>query len=136
MAKKTNKKLFTLLDKYMSIEGMSRYENEVAAELKKNTKDAGFKYSRDGMGSLIMNKEGDAKGPKIMVAAHMDEVGYLVQDIQDNGQIRLSMVGGVWSHTVVGSSARLIASNNKVYRGIFGLTSIHIIEREKVEKTM
>ncbi|MCP4336953.1 MAG: M42 family metallopeptidase [Mycoplasma sp.] len=134
--KKTNKELFTLLDKYMSIEGMSRYEDEVAKELKKQTKDSGFKYSRDGMGSLIMNKIGDANGPKIMIAAHMDEVGYLVQDIQDNGQIRLSMVGGVWSHTVVGASARLISSNDKVYRGIFGHTSIHILERAKVEKTM
>ncbi len=134
--KKTNKELFELLNTYMSIEGMSRYEDEVAAELKKQTKDAGFEYSRDGIGSLIMNKKGDSNGPKIMIAAHMDEVGYIVQDIQDNGQIRLSMVGGVWSHTVVGSSARLIASNNKVYRGVFGHTSIHILERPKVEKTM
>ncbi len=39
-----------------------------------------------------MNKKGDSNGPKIMIAAHMDEVEYIVQDIQDNGQIRLSMV--------------------------------------------
>ncbi len=134
--KKTNKDLWKLLESYCAIEGMSRYEDKVADALKKNTKSAGFKYSRDGMGSLIMNKKGATKGPKIMIAAHMDEVGYIVQDIQQNGQIRLSMVGGVWSHTVVGASAKLIASNGKEYRGIFGHTSIHILEREKVEKTM
>ncbi len=134
--KKNDKELWELLESYLSIEGMSRYEEEVATALKANTKDAGFEYSRDRMGSLIMNKKGNANGPKIMVAAHMDEVGYLVQDIQKNGQIRLSMVGGVWSHTVVGQSARLINANGEVFRGIFGHTSIHIIERTKIEKTM
>ncbi|CAM9130755.1 M42 family metallopeptidase [Mycoplasma marinum] len=134
--KKNNNDLWKLLESYLSIEGMSRYEDEVAKALRENTKDAGFEYSRDGMGSLIMNKKGNANGPKIMVAAHMDEVGFIVLDIQKNGQIKLSMVGGVWPHTVVGQSARLINSEGKVYRGIFGHTSIHILEREKVTKTM
>ncbi|NQZ29495.1 MAG: M42 family metallopeptidase [Mycoplasmatales bacterium] len=134
--KKNDKELWELLESYLSIEGMSRYEDQVASALRKNTEGAGFDYSRDRMGSLIMNKKGNVNGPKIMIAAHMDEVGYLVQDIQKNGQIRLSMVGGVWSHTVVGQSARLINSNGDVFRGIFGHTSIHILDRAKVEKTM
>jgi putative aminopeptidase FrvX len=90
---KNNNELYEVLKEYMEIEAMSRYEEPVANKLKANTKGSNFDYSRDGMGSLIMHKKG--KGPKIMVAAHMDEVGFLVQDIQENGQITLSMIGGV-----------------------------------------
>ncbi|NQZ65984.1 MAG: M42 family metallopeptidase [Mycoplasmatales bacterium] len=111
----------------MEIEGMSRYEDDVVEALKKNTEKSGFKYSRDGMGSLIMNKKGDPKGPKIQIAAHMDEVGFLVREVTPKGMILLSMVGGVWPATVIGTEGILMSSKGKRYSGVFGHTSIHIM---------
>ncbi|WGI36914.1 M42 family metallopeptidase [Mesomycoplasma lagogenitalium] len=129
-------KLFLRLKQYMEIEGVSRYEDEVVAALKENTKDANVEYSRDRMGSLIMTKKDHHSGPKIMLAAHMDEVGFAVLDILDNGQVRVVTIGGVWPNVVIGTKAKIITSTNKELYGIFGHTSIHILEREKREKSV
>lgn len=130
---KNTKELFNVLKQYMELEGMSRYEDDVVKTLKENTKDSGFTYSRDGMGSLIMNKKG-SDGPKIQIAAHMDEVGFMVRDITEDGKIQLSMVGGVWVPTIIGTHGYLISSKGQRLIGVFGHTSIHILEPEKRTK--
>ncbi|WP_027334715.1 zinc-binding metallopeptidase family protein [Mycoplasmopsis felifaucium] len=128
--------LKTKLKKYMSIEAMSRYEEPVVEELKKNTKSDNLEFLRDGFGSLIIkNKPALANAPKIMIAAHMDEVGYLVRSIEENGNLLVSTVGGVWPVAVIGTKAKVVMNRlNKVIYGIFGHTSIHILEADKRTK--
>ncbi|MFV8474452.1 M42 family metallopeptidase [Mycoplasma sp. Z631] len=122
------------LIKYMEIEAMSRYEEPIADELRKNI--TGYEVSRDKMGSIIFHKKSkNPNAPKVMVAAHMDEVGYIVRRIDNNGQILLSPIGGIWASTVIGTKAKLI-TNNKTYLGVFGHTSIHIMERDKIAKAL
>ncbi|MFV8418590.1 M42 family metallopeptidase [Mycoplasma sp. 005V] len=120
--------------KYMEIEAMSRYEEPVADELRKNI--TGYEVTRDKMGSIIFHKPSkNPNAPKVMVAAHMDEVGYIVRRIDKSGQILLSPIGGIWASTVIGTKAKLI-TQNKTYLGVFGHTSIHIMERDKVAKAL
>ncbi|MFV8483778.1 M42 family metallopeptidase [Mycoplasma sp. Z473B] len=120
--------------KYMEIEAMSRYEEPVADELRKNI--TGYEVSRDKMGSIIFYKPSkNPNAPKVMVAAHMDEVGYIVRRIDKSGQILLSPIGGIWASTVIGTKAKLITSK-KTYLGVFGHTSIHIMERDKISKAI
>ncbi|MFV8400890.1 M42 family metallopeptidase [Mycoplasma sp. 2634B] len=120
--------------KYMEIEAMSRYEEPVADELRKNI--TGYEVTRDKMGSIIFHKPSkNPNAPKVMVAAHMDEVGYIVRRVDKSGQILLSPIGGIWASTVIGTKAKLI-TQNKTYLGVFGHTSIHIMERDKVAKAL
>ncbi|TNK83686.1 aminopeptidase [Mycoplasmopsis pullorum] len=128
------KKLIT----YMEIEAMSRFEEPVVDALKESTKDLGYEYSRDKMGSLIMFKKSKTENaPKVMIAAHMDEIGYLVRMIDEKGQVLLSPVGGIWPTVVVGTKAKLVThSKNEVFYGVFGHTSIHIMQSEKVTKAI
>lgn len=49
----------------------------------------------DALGNLIALKRGNGKGKKIMLAAHMDEIGFLVTFIEDSGMIRVGTVGGI-----------------------------------------
>ncbi|MGY6172248.1 M42 family metallopeptidase [Candidatus Mycoplasma pogonae] len=128
--------LFNKLKTYCEIEGMSRHEDEVVEQLKANTKNAGVDYARDNFGSLIMTKKGQTTGPKILLAAHMDEVGYIVLRILDNGQLLIKAIGGVWPNVVVGTRAKLITTAGKLFYGVFGHTSIHILERDKITKAV
>ncbi len=130
---KKDEELLGKLKKYMDIQGMSRYEEEVASELKTTLNDK-LMYERDGLGSMIISHKEKQSGPIIQIAAHMDEVGFIVQDILDNGQLTLSMIGGVWPLTVIGTKGILLLSNDKKIEGIFGHTSIHILEIEKRAK--
>lgn len=118
---------------YLEAEGVSRYESTIAQmlvkEVNKNNK---FTVSYDNFGSVIFHKKiRQTNAPKFMVAAHMDEVGFLVKGINKNGQIKLSSVGGLWPSVVIGTKAVLINSQGKRFNGIFGHTSIHIMKAEK-----
>lgn len=135
MDKKTFKKH---LIEYLETEAMSRREQPVAdliiSRLNKNTP---YEISYDGFGSLILHKPSKVKNaPKFMVCAHMDEVGYLVRIIDDNGQILVSPVGGIWASVVIGTKATLVTRNDKKHFGVFGHTSIHIMEDSKVSKAI
>lgn len=130
---KKDKELFEKLKGYMDINGMSRYEEDVASKLKETVND-NLIYERDGLGSMIIRHKEKSNGPIIQIAAHMDEVGFIVQDILDNGQLKLSMIGGIWPLTVIGTKGILISSNGEKLNGIFGHTSIHILEIEKRTK--
>ena len=133
--KNKNQEMINIVKKYCSIDGLSRYEEEVVNELKKSTSDKNLIYERDGMGSIIISQKNKPKsGPVIQIAAHMDEVGFIVQDITNNGQLRLSMIGGIWPLTVIGTKAIVYNVEGKKYEGVFGHTSIHILEMEKRNK--
>jgi endoglucanase len=54
------------------------------------------RVSRDGLGSLLAHKAGSGERPRVMVCAHMDEVGFMVQSITEKGFLRLQPLGG-WS---------------------------------------
>ncbi len=87
------------LVKYLEVEGISRYESNIAkmmeAEINKNNC---FTVSYDNFGSIIFHKKIKvSKCTQIYGSkAHMDEVGFLVKGIHENGQIKLSSVGGLW----------------------------------------
>lgn len=124
------------MKKYCDIDGMSRYEDEVVAELKRSTEKLDLVYSRDGFGSLIMQKKNPNSGPKVVIAAHMDEVGFIVLDITEKGFIKVKSIGGIWGNAVIGARFKLISSSGQEFFGVAGHTSIHIMERSKIEKAL
>jgi endoglucanase len=67
--------------------GISGYEDEVVEILKKKFSKH-TKMVRDGIGSIIAQKNGTSEKPKIMFAAHMDEIGFMVKEITKEGFIK------------------------------------------------
>ena len=59
---------------------------------------------QDKLGSIFGVKKGNQTGPTIMVAGHMDEVGFMVTQITDNGMIRFQPLGGWWSQGLISSA--------------------------------
>ncbi len=74
--------------------GPSGRESEISALIKKEAEKYADEVYEDALGNLIAHKKG--KGKKIMLAAHMDEIGIVVTFIDDNGFIRFSNIGGVY----------------------------------------
>ena len=63
------------------------------------------KYSdeliQDNLGGIFGVRKGPEDAPRIMVAGHMDEVGFMVSAITDNGMIRFQPLGGWWSQVLL-----------------------------------
>jgi len=89
-----------LLEDLMEIVGTSGNESKVRSfimkEIKKHVKD----IKVDKFGNLVAHKKG--KGLKVMLVAHMDEVGLMVRSISENGDLHCSEIGGVEAISLIG----------------------------------
>lgn len=81
----------------------------------------------DSMGNLICHKKGNGK--KVMVAAHMDEVGLIINEITDNGFLRFTTLGGI--ETSVLCSKKVLIGENSI-PGIVCAKAIHLQKSDEV----
>lgn len=97
------------------------------------------KYSdeivQDNLGGIFGLKKGDDQGPRIMVAGHMDEVGFMVSQITENGMLRFQPLGGWWSQVLLAQRVEIITANGPVI-GVIGSIPPHILSDEVRNKPM
>ena len=87
-------------------------------------------YSVDALGSIIAFKKGSAEpDKKLMLCAHMDEVGFIVNFITDEGYLKISPVGGIDPRVAVG---RRVNVNGKP--GVIGSKAIHLLSADEKKK--
>jgi tetrahedral aminopeptidase len=88
----------------------------------------------DNMGNVIALKKGKSSKQKIMAAAHMDEIGFIVTYIDDKGFIRFNPVGGFDPKTL--TSQRVIIHGRKDLMGVMGSKPVHIMSPEEKNKVV
>lgn len=91
--------------------------------------------SIDNMGNITAVKKGKSD-KKVMIGAHMDEIGFIVTHIDDNGFLRFHTLGGFDPKTL--TAQRVIVHGNKDLVGVMGSKPIHVMtpeERNKAPKT-
>ncbi|WP_449537288.1 M42 family metallopeptidase [Ferdinandcohnia sp. Marseille-Q9671] len=97
------------------------------------------KYSdevlQDGLGSIFGVRRGNENGPTVMVAGHMDEVGFMVTSITENGMIRFQTLGGWWSQVLLAQRVQVITDNGPVI-GVIGSIPPHLLEDSQRNKPM
>ncbi|MEL7148749.1 MAG: M42 family peptidase, partial [Bacteroidota bacterium] len=90
----------------------------------------------DNMGNVFAIKKGKSSDKKVMVAAHMDEIGFIVTHIDDNGFVRFHTLGGFDAKTL--TAQRVIIHGKKPVIGVMSSKPVHVMtaeERNKVPKT-
>jgi len=80
--------------------------------------------SVDKFGNFIAHKKGSGKGAKVMIMAHMDEIGMMVSAICDNGFVKFSRIGGVDARNMLAQEV-IIHGHEKVY-GVIGIKPPHL----------
>ncbi|MEK5235670.1 M42 family metallopeptidase [Paenibacillus sp. FSL L8-0470] len=123
--------LFKTLTEFPAAPGFER-------ELRAFVKDAMTPYTeefvQDRLGSLFGVLRGEENGPKIMVAGHFDEVGFMVTGITDNGMIRFQPLGG-WLASAVAAQRLQIITPKGTLTGVVGSTPIHLLSEDERNKT-
>jgi putative aminopeptidase FrvX len=115
--------------------GVSGFEQEVRAKMEKYLQPLSQELLHDRLGSVVGKKVGDANGPRILVAGHLDEVGFMVTQITDKGFLRFEAVGGWWAHSVLGHRVT-IASRQGKYLGVIGAKAPHVLTAEERTKVL
>lgn len=115
-----------------ALPGVSSFEDEVRDYIRNRVAPCADSLRIDAMGNLIVFKKGaKSTGNKLMLCAHMDEVGLIVRDITDEGYLKFSCVGGIDRRVLLGK--QVMVGANKV-PGIIGLKAIHMTTPEERKK--
>ena len=91
-----------LIKKLVEAYGPSGFEDGMRDLIRPEIEKYVDEISVDAMGNLIALKKGDGSGLKVMIAAHMDEIGVMVSHITKDGFLRFTNIGGVYPHTLMG----------------------------------
>ncbi len=95
--------LFDKIKAVTELDGIAGHEHNVRNYMRKRMTPLVDSIETDGLGGIFgIKKHADANAPRIMVAAHMDEVGFMVSSIQADGTFRVVGIGG-WNPLVVSS---------------------------------
>jgi len=116
-----------LLKKLSEAFGPSGCEAEVRAVLTEELTPHVDQWMKDALGNLIAVKPG-TKGPKVMLAAHMDEVGMMISSIDRSGLLRFRKVGGIDDRVLV--SKHVVIGPKKI-PGVIGAKAIHLQRPEE-----
>lgn len=112
--------------------GPSGYEDEVRAIIERELAPAlsdGAELIRDTLGGVYLHIKNEG-APKLMICAHMDEVGFMVTEITEDGCIRFGSVGG--TNPIVLGAKRVIFENG--INGVISSKPIHLLDRDEAEK--
>lgn len=84
-------------------------------------------FVRDRLGSSFAVLEGNSSGPKVMVAGHMDEVGFMVTQIRPNGTLKFHALGG-WSNAVLQAQTVRVITETGELPGVIGSIPPHLMK--------
>lgn len=116
------------MEEITQIIGVSGNEVLVSRALQKYYKAFGFELVFDNLGSVYAYKK--SKNPnakKVMVSGHLDEVGFMVNRILDNGVLKIVPIGGIWEQTLLAQRVRLLTRDLKEIKGAICSIPPHIL---------
>lgn len=108
--------------------GPSGHEEKIREVIRAEIEDLADEVRVDALGNLIALKGGSEEGMKVMLAAHMDEIGIIVTHVDEKGFLRFAPVGGVRPFTLLGG--RAVFADGTV--GTFGVEKREPEEEKKI----
>ncbi len=105
--------------------GVSGYESEVRAVIRRYVEPVAL-IEQDRLGSIVARQQGKAAEPRVMLAGHMDEIGFMVRLITDEGVLKFIPLGGWWSQVVLAQRVMVHTAKGDV-PGILGAKPPHLI---------
>lgn len=120
--------LETLLAELTNADGPTGFEGPVRAIMRREWA-AATSLETDGLGSLIARFPGTQERPRVMVAAHMDELGLLVRRITDDGYLKFETLGGWLDQAIVNQRWRVLTRSG-VVPGVTGIKTVHVMTPE------
>ena len=127
-------KVELLLKELTETDGVSGHEADIRRLMARELKPVTNSLHYDKMGSIMGVKKGASDNPRIMVVAHMDEIGFMVREITREGYIKFLPLGGWWGHVALGQRMRVLTAKGPVI-GVVGSKPPHLLpddERKKV----
>lgn len=118
--------ILELLQEFMCIEALSGYESKMAAAFRDHLRPYCKDIRVDKAGNVIGHfPSAVVSAPKVMVFAHLDNLGFVVRKIEDGGLIQVDRLGGIPEKVLPGTNLRLRTVDGEYVDGVFAVKSHH-----------
>lgn len=124
-----------LLEKCSNAVGVSGFEDEIRSLIAEELKDCGI-ITQTRSGNLICERKGPEGSPVVALVAHMDEIGFMVQGVTDDGFLLLVPLGGWWNHTLPSQRMLVITRDGKRIPGQIGTKPPHLLPESQRQQVM
>lgn len=129
-----NEETLQLFKTLTELPGAPGNEHQVRAFMRKELEKYADEIVQDNLGGIFgLRKSEETNAPKILVAGHMDEVGFMVTGITDNGMIRFQTLGG-WNAQVLLAQRVKIYAKEREIPGVIASTPPHLLTEEQRKK--
>ncbi|PAV30114.1 peptidase M28 [Virgibacillus profundi] len=128
-----NQDTMDLFKNLTELQGAPGNEHLVRSFMKQELEKYSDEVIQDNLGGVFGVKKGN--GPKVMVAGHMDEVGFMVTQITKNGMIRFQTLGGWWSQVLLAQRVQIMTGDGPV-TGVIGSIPPHNLTEAQRKKPM
>jgi endoglucanase len=120
-----------LLERLSNINGVSGDEGAVREIVLEKIKPLADEFNIDVLGNILVTKRGKGSNlPRVMLAAHMDEIGFMLTHDDGNGFFRFSPVGGMDERQLAGKP---VIVGKKQVPGVIGTKAIHLVNKNELE---
>jgi endoglucanase len=127
-----NAETLSMLKELTEAAGLPGYEGEIRDIVAERLSGLA-ETATDNLGNIICEKRGTAERPRVMLPGHMDEIGFLVSGVTDDGYLRFTSVGGWWDQVLLAQRVT-VKSRKGDYLGIVGSKPPHVLEEDERKK--
>src|SRR5574341_1312532 len=122
-----------LLRRLSEAVGVSGDEGAVRKIIRETVNDLADEIKVDAIGNLFAIKHGPQRAPRVLVTAHMDEIGFMIVGIEGDGLLKFEAVGGVDDRILLGKPVWV--GENRV-PGVIGMKPIHLVKGNELESVV
>lgn len=126
-------KAISLLRELTEAHSVPGHEDEVRAIFVDELAECG-ELSTDGSGSVFCESGG--AGPRVLIAGHMDEVGFMVQNITADGFLQFVTLGGWWEHNLLAQRVEVRTRDGEKILGVIGSKPPHFLPEAARKQVM
>ncbi|MDW4506833.1 MULTISPECIES: M42 family metallopeptidase [Priestia] len=130
-----NNETLSLFKTLTELPGAAGNEHQVRSFMRSQIEPLVDEVIQDGLGSLFGVRYNEEKGPKVMVAGHMDEVGFMVTSVTDKGMLRFQTLGGWWSQVLLAQRVHVVTQKGPI-TGVIASIPPHLLDESQRNKPM
>ena len=127
--------LVEILEKLANASGVTGREDEVRSLMIKYLKPYADEVKEDKIGNVVAIKKGKKNASKLMLAAHMDEIGLLVKTITKEGFLQFMKMGGIDDRVLLAQKV-MVCTENGLLHGIIGSKPPHIQKEDERKRVL
>ena len=120
------------LKELTEVPGVSGYESQVRAVMRRYLEPVAT-IEQDRIGSIVGKRMGQAETPRVMLAGHMDEIGFMVRHVTKEGFVKFQPLGGWWDQVLLCQRVTIKTSKGDV-SGVIGAKPPHLLSQDESKK--